>query len=165
MVFEIAPASWDDLPEIARLEQSIEGENGATLATLQERFLMYGPGFLAARFQGRLIGYAESCIWDLQTPAFRSEAGYFSNLHQPNGPYLYLIFVGVIKEFRKQGAGSHLVQGLQDLARQEGRQKMQAVTWPHLIHFYQSLGFMVKKEIPAFLPGNDHYSLLEWDLS
>ncbi|NOX25725.1 MAG: GNAT family N-acetyltransferase [Deltaproteobacteria bacterium] len=158
----ISPAGADDLAKIFFLEQAIEGNSAASLETLRNRRQMFGPGFLAAREDDHIVGYVESCLWDLSVPEFDSRADFFACHHRSGGKVLYIIFLGVEQNSRRQGVGSTLLGSVMAVARKHGVHKIQVVSRQHLISLYSGQGFTTVQKIPGFLPGADDFYLLEY---
>ena len=162
---EILPVRDDELMEIFSLEQSIEGESGASIAALRARRQMFEGGFLVAREAGRIVGYIESCLWNRVSPKFDPHADFFAGQHCADGKILYIIFVGVAHNYRRQGIANTLIRAIMPVARKYGAQRVQAVTRVNLLPLYTNLGFTVLREMPSFLPGNaDDLRLMELDL-
>ena len=159
----IRQARLDDLAEIVQIEREIEPGSPAAFSVLQARLTMFQKGFLTAWHDGKLVGYAQSCIWDKKIPKFSSEKNFFSNKHTAAGETLYIIFIGVRLEYQRQGVGSRLIQSLRELARELGIKRVHAVTWGHLQKLYVEQGFKPVKRMPGFLPKGE-FTLLEYRL-
>jgi len=150
----IEPAKSADLREIAALEEVIEGDSAAGRDLLQARLMMFREGFLVARESGRIIAYAESCIWDEEIPSFRKEADFFSSRHHLAGNSLYIIFLGVAPESRRHGVASKLIAALLEVGKRYCVKRIHAVTWEYLVPLYTGQGFMRAEEIKGFLPNS-----------
>lgn len=159
----IRPVLPEDLAEITCIEREIEPDNPADIGVLQARLTMFQDGFLTAWQDGRLIGYAESCIWNEKKPRFSQEKDFFGRKHTSTGETLYIIFIGVRPRYQRRGVGSRLLQALLDLARISGQRRVQAVTWDHLRKFYTAQGFTPVVKMPNFLPEGE-FTLLEYRL-
>lgn len=157
----VTPADFTDIVDI---EKRIEGENAASLDLINSRFSMFADGFLVARIDERIVGYIESCIWDEEIPVFNSGKDFFSSRHKLNGNILYIIFLGVVPEYWRQGVASKLIRGVKGLSRKIGVKKVHAVTWDHLTGLYVKQGFKPIRKMPNFLP-NGSFTLLEYSLA
>jgi len=157
---DISPVRADELAEIFFLERAIEPLSGASLETLQARQRMFGAGFLAARKKGRIIGYIETCLWDLTVPEFAPQTDFFTSRHSSYGQILYIIFMGVEQNFRRHGAGSALLAAAIDLAHECGAREVQAVTHHHLLPLYSKMGFTMVQKMPNFLPNSTDFYLM-----
>ncbi|MFW8601517.1 GNAT family N-acetyltransferase [Desulfobacterota bacterium M19] len=149
---EIGPASYNDIVEIYRLESEIEGEGGADFATLTARWRMFGAGFLTARQDGRLAGYIESCLWDCQLPSFEARPDFFASRHRPGAETLYIIFIGVAADCRRQGVANSLLAAVSLVGRYHGACRLQAVCRDHIMPLYEAAGFLPVTGLPDFLP-------------
>lgn len=161
MDLHIRQALPDDLAAIAVIEQQIEHESPADLTVLEARLTMFKEGFLTAWHDGRLIGYAESCLWNEDRPKFCSEKEFFAKKHTAQGKTLYIIFIGVCPQYQRRGIGTRLIQSLQQVAKAGGQKRVHAVTWYRLENLYIKQGFVAVSKIPAFLPEGD-FTLLEY---
>ncbi len=159
---DISPVRADELAEIFFLERAIEGQVGASLETLQARQRMFGTGFLAARKKGRIIGYIETCLWNLTIPGFEPRSDFFVSRHSSYGKILYIIFMGVEQNFRRHGAGSALLAAVIDVAHECGVKEVQAVTHHHLLSLYTKRGFTKVQKMPNFLPHSADFYLMRY---
>jgi len=149
----IGPAGPGDLAQVAALELRVEPDCPASLQIIRGRFAMFPQGFLVARGPGGVLGYAESCIWNEENPVFGPEADFFRGRHDLRGRILYIIFLGVSPDCRRQGVGSMLIQGLVELAGTRGLERVQAATWDYLAPLYEAQGFVQIGGLDGFLPG------------
>jgi len=143
----------NDISKIVILEKEIEKDNAASLNTLTSRFNMFKEGFFVSQEDGRIQGYIESCLWDRKDIETFDEIKDFPKNHDPNGKTLYVIFLGVGKDYRRKGIGSRLIRTVQEYARKNDLDKVQLVAGGgFLVDFYTNLGFKNIKELPKFLP-------------
>ncbi len=149
---EIGSASYADIEEIYLLESEIEGNDGADLVTLTARWRMFGAGFLTARQGGRLVGYIESCLWDCQLPYFEARPDFFASLHRLGAANLYIIFLGVAADYRRQGVASSLLAAVSGVGYRYGACRLQAVSRGHITPLYEAAGFLPVVAMPGFLP-------------
>jgi len=112
MILDICPATHDDISYIHRIEQFIESHYPANRQTLINRLEMFPDGFLIAKYDHQLIGYIESCIWNEESFSTYQDICQFSNFHNSNGMILFVIFIGVDKQYQKMGVGSLLLDAL-----------------------------------------------------
>ncbi len=157
----IRQAQLDDLSEIVQIEREIEPDSPAELGVLQSRLTMFQNGFLTAWLDGRLLGYAQSCIWAEKIPRFSPEKDFFKDKHDVTAGTLYIIFIGVRPQYQRQGVGSRLIQSLRDIASEHGMKRVHAVTWEHLQKLYIEQGFKPVMRMPGFLPKGE-FNLLEY---
>ncbi len=149
---EIGPASYEDIAEIYRLENEIEGDDGADLVTLTARWRMFGAGFLTARQDGCLVGYIESCLWDRRLPSFEAQPDCFSSQHRIGAETLYIIFIGVAADCRRRGVASSLLAAISWVGRCYGARRLQAVSRDHVMPLYEAADFLPVTAMPDFLP-------------
>lgn len=146
-----------DLAQIAFLENAMEGADAASVETLRARLRIFPEGFLVAWEQGRLVGYIESCLWDRAIPEFQPHPGFFAEQHRPAAKTLYIIFIGVREEYRRQSVGSQLIEALLQATRPLALQRVHAVSRDQLMPFYQNLGFVAKTTLPDFLHQGNYF--------
>ena len=151
---EIRRAKIEDIKLVSILEKEIEKENAASLETLMKRYCMFPGGFLVAENAMGVVGYTESCRWDLDLKNLEhfGQIKDFPKHHKTCGRNLYVIFVGVREEYRRQGIGSELVKNLADYSIKNKVREMQVVAGENLMDFYEKLGFKFDRIIPEFLP-------------
>ncbi len=149
---EIGPASYEDIAEIYRLENEIEGNYGADFATITARWRMFRAGFLTARQDGRLAGYIESCLWDRRLPYFEARPDFFASRHRLGAETLYIIFIGVAADCRRLGVASSLLAAISRVGRYYGARRLQAVSRDHIMPLYEAAGFLPVTAMPDFLP-------------
>ena len=151
---KIRHAKIEDIRLVSILEKQIEKENAASFGTLEERFYMFRDGFLVAENPMAISGYAESCRWDLDLKNLEhfGQIKDFPKHHKTCGRNLYVIFVGVREEYRRQGIGSELVKNLADYSIKNKVREMQVVAGENLMDFYENLGFKFDRELPQFFP-------------
>lgn len=155
----ISPLRPDEIGAVAALERDIEGEMAAGPATLAARREMFPEGFLAARDgTGEIIGYLETCLWDLERPEYGSGPEFFRQRHHAAGAVLYIIFVGVEAAHRRRGVGSELLAAAISLAA--GR-AVHAVCRDEHLEFYRRAGFIRRSALPGFLPHGE-FHLMEY---
>lgn len=162
-MLEIVQATAADISQIHFLESAIEGPDAASPQTLLSRLAMFNDGFLVAKRDARVIGYIETCLWNLDTPEFKADPDFFASQHTKEGAILYVIFVGVEERQRRHGVGSLLVS---EVFKKVGRDfpvsRMQAVSRDLFVPFYKNLGFSAVKQLPGFLPDGQQYTLMEY---
>lgn len=149
---QILPVKAEKLGQIAFLENAIEGVDAASLKTLSSRLHMFPEGFRAACEGDKIVGYIESCLWNVDPPKFEPQVDFFFQHHNSQGRILYIIFVGVTQEYRRKGIGSMLIKSLLNIAEEFGAHKIHAVCREDLRPFYDSMGFVARQRLPGFLP-------------
>ncbi len=161
MNLQIEQATLSDVSEVYKLEQSIEKSGSADLATLQSRYAMFAQGFMAARLHGKIVGYVESCVWNEVLPHFEARPGFFTQYHDLNASTLYLIFIGVDAQYRRQGIASKMISFLLDNVVRYDLVRMHAVCRDNHMPMYNKLGFSPAQELQGFLPDGGKYTLME----
>ena len=73
-------------------------------------------------------------------------------LDSPSNEYAHITRVAVLSKYRKKGAGFMVMQWLQDIAKQLGRDGITLAAQTHAIQFYQKLDYVARGEI--FLDAN-----------
>ena len=160
---KIRRAAPYDIPKVSVLESLIEGKNAASLETLEKRFAVFPRGFIVAESPMGIAGYAESCRWNLKAGDFETfeQIKNFPAHHKRDGKNLYVIFVAVKEDYKKQGIGSDLVNTLVDYAEGNEISKVQLVSKEKLVPFYKKLGFASVAELPDFLPDTPPHTFME----
>jgi ribosomal protein S18 acetylase RimI-like enzyme len=146
---KIEPVSDKTIHQVASLEKCIEGDDAADLAVLISRQEMFPDGFLVAIENGEVVGYIESCLWDRNE--FASAYLEYPKYHNANAKALYVIFLAAHPDHRGKGIGGRLVQSLQEVAKDMGKEKIILVARDKLLKFYGKLGFTIIKALPEFL--------------
>eukprot|EP01138_Halocafeteria_seosinensis_P001376 gb/GECG01001412.1/.p1 GENE.gb/GECG01001412.1/~~gb/GECG01001412.1/.p1 ORF type:complete len:182 (+),score=21.12 gb/GECG01001412.1/:1-546(+) len=172
----IRTATEQEMPTLAELEKLIEErdpQEAASEETLRGRFHMHPHGFFVAEEERRdksdgevktlPIGYLQTCRWsrELGEPGFRTfdEIRNFPEKHDPEGPILYIIYLGVLPEHRKKGVGTALVETAIRFAKENGMRKVQLAAEPPRFPFYQHSGLQQAPsgELPNFVSGDTMY--------
>lgn len=151
---KIRHAREKDIPRVAELESEIDGENAASLETLMGRFKMFPEGFIVAENRGGIIGYTQSCRWNKEAGNFHNfkEIRDFQKHHDERARNLYVIFLAVDENYRKNGIGSSLIKSLIKYSVNNQIEKIQLVARSELRKFYSSFGMKPIMELPNFLP-------------
>jgi ribosomal protein S18 acetylase RimI-like enzyme len=157
----IKKATIPDITSIAKIELGIEGDDAATAEVLLSRLRMFPEGFLVCEDNNSILGYVESCRWDIEEYTKFIEIKNFPKLHNSEGSILYIIYLATAKEHRNKGVASQLVQKLQEYVHDNNVTRIHLVAKNGLIPFYSELGFTILKELPGFLPGS-HHTLMEY---
>jgi|SRR3989344_1190783 len=148
----IRQATFKDVFDVSVIEKQIEKQNAASLETLKERRLMFPEGFKVAENTQGIVGYLESCKWDLKDFEKLDQIKDFPRLHTPKGKNVYIIFMGVAESYRREGVGSQMLQSMIDYSEHNGVGEMQLVSDENLVPFYNKLGFRAVRILPNFLP-------------
>ena len=151
---EIRRAKIEDIKLVSILEKEIEKENAASLETLMKRYCMFPGGFLVAENAMGVVGYTESCRWDLDLKNLEhfGQIKDFPKHHKTNGENLYVIFLAVDERYKKLRIGPSLIKNLHEHSKKSGVKEMQLVAGENLRGFYENLGFKFDRIIPEFLP-------------
>ncbi len=148
---KIRIAKIEDIPEVHRIERKIIGVNADYISTLKGRLQMFPNGFRVAEKKKNIIGYVESCIWNLDDFNTFNEIRGFYRHYDENGRNLYIIHLAVDKDHRRNGIGSELIENLRKYSEERRLEEIQLVAEDKLINFYEKLGFKVTKRLPYFL--------------
>ena len=161
----IRQAQPDELAQVAAIEHVVEDPRvAASIQTLQERQHLFPQGFLVAVEDATVVGYLESIRW-LGSPFERfEEIRDYTRMHQDSGPILYLAYLAVQPDYRRRGIGAQLVNAALNLGRTLGLEKVQLVSMPRLVPYYERLGFERVRRLPAYLE-NTSGELMEQKLA
>jgi len=150
----IKHAIHPDIKAVYDIERSIEKDYAASVETLKKRLDMYSQGFYVAVKDNKIIAYMETCLWNKEHFVHFNEISDFPLHHDPNGKYLYLIYIAVDKYYRRFSIGSQLIATLKQHALQHNLKKIQLVAAEgFLLDFYNKMGFTSIATLPEFLPG------------
>jgi len=152
-MIEISQVSESDLNNVYIVEKSIEGNYAATREILYDRMKMFPEGFLVAKLCDMVVGYVETCIWNVQDFTTFEEIKNFPSLFDPKGKYLYIISLCVAEPFRRKGVASKLLESVINLARQKNISEIHLVSKKEIVTLYEKYGFEYVKDLPNFFPG------------
>jgi len=152
--------SLSDIKQVYRIEAEIEYSNAASENTLIERQAMFGDGFIVAKEKSRIVGYIETVIWNKFEFEKFDDIRNFPQFYQPTGDTLYVIFIGVDKDYRRRGIGECLLEAVEKVALKYNVNRIQLVAKEGLVTFYGKFGYSVVKELLDFLPDRDYKSTL-----
>lgn len=160
--YQIAEATETDIRKIYKLESEIEMKDSADENTLEQRRNMFNEGFLAVKNKrnGQIIGYVESVVWNEKPFQTFDEISNFPMHHNVHGDTLYIIFIAVSKNYRKQGVATRLIQEIILVAKKYKVKRVKLVAKDGLLDFYSKLGFSRLNEMPFFLKGKPYRSVL-----
>jgi ribosomal protein S18 acetylase RimI-like enzyme len=88
------------------------------------------------------------------------EISNFPMHYNVNGDTLYVIFVAVSKNFRRNGVATKLISEVEAVARKYKVKRIRLVAKDGLVDFYSKFGFSQLSEMPAFLKGKPYRSVL-----
>ena len=94
---------------------------------------MFSEGFLVVKKQQKVIGYIETIIWNEKPFNTFQEISNFPLHFNINGDTLYIIFIAVISQYRKNGIGKKLVTEIENLAREYKLKRVSLVAKDDLI--------------------------------
>jgi len=155
MTLNIRFATHENISDILRIEHAIEKVYPADRQTLLDRLELFPDGFLIANNDHQLIGYIESCIVNEHPFSTYNDIRQFSNIHDPNGMILFIIFVGVDARFQNLGVGSLLINTLKNRISQlySHIQKIHLVSKEQYVDtFYRKNKFFTIKPLPDYMP-------------
>lgn len=143
--------------EITSIEQEVEEEIPASDKTIRERMRLFNDGFLVVTDSNdRVVGYAQSIIWDITEFDSFEDIKDFSRYFYINGKHLYIIFITVKESFRKKGIASWMIDELKNVASRYQVDAITLVAKSHLEDWYHSKGFNRIKYLPNYLPGKNY---------
>lgn len=140
----IEPMKVDDVEEVLAIEQASFPTPWSRLAFLSELLENERAVYLAARQEGRIIGYVG--MWRIL------DEGHITNL-------------AVHPDARRQGVGRRLLQTLCDLAQARGLHRLTLevrVSNAPAQHLYESFGFLAAGVRPGYYQDNNEDALIMW---
>lgn len=156
----IRKATQDDVKRIYALEASIEEDNAACEAVLLERLRMFNDGFLIVEEKGEIIGYLESLIWNNRNFSCFDDICDFPIHHTIHGDTLYVIFLAVRTDRRRQGIATKMLELIGEVARYYGIGRICLVSKNELQSVYEKAGFRKIKHLTYFLDTDTRPSVL-----
>lgn len=118
---------------------SFPPEEMASLETIKLRIETFPQGFFVAEVGGWVIGMANGACThkdDISDEELKQLIG-----HDPEGKNMVIFALAVLPQFQKQGIAKRLVERFVVAARQNQKEKIFLMCKPHLIAYYEGLGF------------------------
>lgn len=130
-----------DIDCVAAIEaECFPKAEAASRQALAARIHAYPECFLVAEANGKLIGFINGCATD--SPVIYDELYSCTEFHRPNGKHLAIFGLDVVPDWRHQGVAAALLQAFIALAQDEGRQGVILTCKRHLVHYYETFGFV-----------------------
>jgi ribosomal protein S18 acetylase RimI-like enzyme len=114
-------------------------EEAASRETIQLRIETFPEGFLVAELNGRVVGMLNGAATnkdDISDEELKQLIG-----HDPAGKNLVVFALAVLPEFQKRGIARQLMSSFADEARGQGKENILLMCKPHLIAYYEGMGF------------------------
>ncbi|MDO6681773.1 MULTISPECIES: GNAT family N-acetyltransferase [unclassified Oceanobacter] len=121
-----------------------EGDEAATLETIQRRIEQYPQGFLVLELAGAIIGFVNSgCCFKvaMDDEHFKQLLG-----HDPEGPENVVMSVVIHPVWQRHGWGRTLLLNYIEHMRRLHKQRIHLMCRSHHIRFYQRCGFIYQSE-------------------
>lgn len=131
----------NDLDRVVEIEAiCFPAAEAASRQALAERIEAFPDSFLVAEAAGRLIGFINGCVTN--SPVIYDELFATTEHHIPAGKNLTVFGLDVIPEYRRQGIAAQLMNHFIQLARSTGRKSVILTCKEHLVHYYESFGYV-----------------------
>lgn len=137
LIRNVCPQDLDDCYVVETY--GFSPEEMASRETIQLRIETFPQGFFVAEVDGRVIGMANGACTnkdDISDEALKQLVG-----HDEGGKNMVLFALAVLPEFQKQGIARRLVGRFVEEARRNKKEKVFLMCKPHLIAYYEAMGF------------------------
>ena len=130
-----------DLDPITEIEaMCFPKTEAASRSSFKARIEAFPECFLVAEKDGLLIGFINGCVTN--SPVIYDELFTTTEHHIPGGKNLTVFGLDVLPEYRRQGIAAQLMNHFILLAKNTGRRSVILTCKEHLIHYYQSFGYV-----------------------
>lgn len=130
-----------DLDRITEIEEMcFPITEAASRNSFKTRIATFPECFLVAESDGLLIGFINGCITN--SPVIYDELFTTTEHHIRGGRNLTVFGLDVLPEYRRQGIAAQLMKHFILLAKNTGRKGVILTCKEHLIHYYQSFGYV-----------------------
>ncbi len=131
----------NDLDRVAEIEAlCFPPAEAAELDSLKHRIAAFPESFFVAEKEGQLIGFINGCVTDSET--IYDELFHSTEHHNPTGATQTIFGLDVIPEYRRQGIAAQLMNHMIAAAHTAGRKRVILTCKEHLVHYYESFGFV-----------------------
>jgi ribosomal protein S18 acetylase RimI-like enzyme len=114
-------------------------EEAATRETIRMRIDSFPQGFLVAEVGGKIVGILNSAATnkdDISDEGLKQLIG-----HDPTGKNMVVFALAVLPEYQKRGIARQLMSRFVKEARDQQKENVLLMCKPHLIDYYERLGF------------------------
>ncbi|MDM8533546.1 GNAT family N-acetyltransferase [Clostridiaceae bacterium HSG29] len=134
-------ATLNDLNDIASIELlCFPVLEAATKNSLKERISVYSKGFFIGEIDNKIIGFINGASTDdsvIKDAFFEN-----MNLHENDGKNLVVFGLDVHPKYQRNGYARELMNYFIDFAKQEKKENVILTCKNHLIHYYESFGYV-----------------------
>jgi len=138
LIRNVCPQDLDDCCAVEAY--GFSPEEMASRETIQLRIETFPQGFFVAEVGGRVIGMANGACTnkdDISGEELKQLVG-----HDPGGKNMVIFALAVLPEFQKRGIARRLVGRFVEEARRNKKEKVFLMCKPHLIGYYEGMGFV-----------------------
>ncbi|MEK5080757.1 GNAT family N-acetyltransferase [Solibacillus sp. FSL W7-1436] len=130
-----------DLEELIIIEnEGFTKEEAATREAFVERIQLIADTFIVAEKDGEIIGYINGPV--ISQRYITDDLFEQINENPKKGGYQSILGVAVSKKTRNQGIARMLINQLEQLVKENGRQGITLTCRQELVSFYEKLGFV-----------------------
>ncbi len=91
------------------------------------------------RETGKVVAFLSGMATEEES--FRDAFFLDASTHDPQGPHIMLVGLGVLPAYQGQGLGKELLRRYTETAKKEGRKALYLTCHPEMMKFYHALGF------------------------
>lgn len=141
MEIKFRNVTLQDAKEVAELERKcFPKAEAADYKSFVERIGAYGNHFLAAEYEGKIIGLVDGLVTDEKDLV--DEMYEDVSFHNEDGGWQMIFGVKTDPDFQKKGIASKTLERFIEIAKQEKRQGVVLTCKEKLIPFYERFGFL-----------------------
>ncbi|KYZ77988.1 GCN5 family acetyltransferase [Anaerosporomusa subterranea] len=131
----------EDVERIAEIEAlCFPAAEAAQQEVFKERIAAFPDCFFVAEIDGTLAGFINGCITN--SAVIYDELFHNTRHHIPDGKNLTVFGLDVIPQYRNQGIAAQLMKHFIQTAKDTGRQSVLLTCKEHLVHYYESFGYV-----------------------
>ncbi len=137
----IRQATQGDLERITTIEATcFPAAEAASKDSISERLYAYSKGFFLAEVDSEIIGFINGACATTAT----IEDKYFESMeyHQDDAPILMVFGLDVDPSHQQKGYARHLMNHFINFAKEENKKAVILTCKEHLVHYYESFGFV-----------------------
>ena len=144
----------DEMEYALHVERLVWGLLAASREELEGRWEAFPEGFLIAEEDGQFVGLCDSIRYSdtsgVSLAAIQRVPDNAYKHHEPGGPALYILSLGVLSRHRGRGIGQALLEAQIDLARDLGCATVAAIAHARAHPLYARVGLRYIQDLPDF---------------
>ena len=137
----IRNATLEDLAALTAIEAAcFPAAEAAKEEDFRRRLSVYPNHFWLLEQEGQVVSFVNGLVTDEEK--LRDEMYENAALHNEQGAWQMIFGVNTLPQYRRQGLAGQVIRRCIDDARRQGRRGVVLTCKDHLVHYYETFGFV-----------------------